>query len=137
MTDQALDIAPGAIVEVRDEQWLVSAVGMRALSVSEPRPPFADVLTHEGHTVEMVLKPGRLRLRSHCCGPGVVDWNKSYRIVCRGVCGILAIAFRYMLERMQNEPRPRCVIIVSSFHYLIISNADICYTARIKSIALP
>lgn len=36
MTDQALDIAPGAIVEVRDEQWLVSAVGVRNLSVSEP-----------------------------------------------------------------------------------------------------
>ena len=30
MTDQALDIAPGAIVEVRDEQWLVSAVEQTA-----------------------------------------------------------------------------------------------------------
>ncbi|WP_270259798.1 SNF2-related protein [Kocuria marina] len=30
MTDQALDIAPGAIVEIRDEQWLVSAVEQTA-----------------------------------------------------------------------------------------------------------
>ena len=30
MTDQALDFAPGAIVEIRDEQWLVSAVEQTA-----------------------------------------------------------------------------------------------------------
>lgn len=35
MTDQALDIAPGAIVEVRDEQWLVSAIEQTA----EGSPP--------------------------------------------------------------------------------------------------